>query len=117
MNKSFFAMAWLIAMATVTASQAQSCLVDGNIVYQRIDGFGASSAFSGRTWGSSQANMFFSTNHNLIYNGIGLSLLRNQIQPGGYATTSEIGLMKMAQATGARIWGTPMDAPGFLQGQ
>ena len=100
-------MAWLIAMATVTAGHAQSCLVDGNIVYQRIDGFGASSAFSGRTWGSSQANMFFSTNHNLIYNGIGLSLLRNQIQPGGYATTSEIGLMKMAQATGARIWGTP----------
>jgi glucuronoarabinoxylan endo-1,4-beta-xylanase len=107
MNKLFFAVVWLIAMATVTAGHAQSCLVDGNIVNQRIDGFGASSAFSGRTWSSSQANMFFSTNHNIIYTGIGLSLLRNQIQPGGFASASEIGLMKMAQAAGARIWSTP----------
>ncbi|HLX69201.1 MAG TPA: hypothetical protein VKV04_06195 [Verrucomicrobiae bacterium] len=101
---------WLVrltAMAAVAGAQAQSCIVDGNSVYQRIDGFGASSAFSGRTWTSSVAHLFFSTNLTFVNNGIGLSLLRNQIQPGGYATASEIGLMQMAQATGARIWSTP----------
>ncbi|HXB59979.1 MAG TPA: hypothetical protein VNU95_10450 [Candidatus Acidoferrales bacterium] len=76
--------------------------VDGSEVYQRIDGFGASSAFRGSTWTTAQADMFFSTN-----NGIGLSLLRNQIQPGGFAAANEIGLMQMAQARGATIWSSP----------
>jgi glucuronoarabinoxylan endo-1,4-beta-xylanase len=102
-----FALAWLTATVVVAVGHAQSCIVDGSNVYQRIDGFGASSAFSGKTWSQSQANLFFSTNHTVFVTGIGLSLLRNQIQPGGYATASEIGLMKMAQATGARVWSTP----------
>jgi glucuronoarabinoxylan endo-1,4-beta-xylanase len=102
-----FTLAWLMAAAVVAVGHAQSCIVDGGSVYQRIDGFGASSAFSGRTWSQSQANLFFSTNHTAFVTGIGLSLLRNQIQPGGYATASEIGLMKMAQADGARVWSTP----------
>jgi glucuronoarabinoxylan endo-1,4-beta-xylanase len=100
-----FAQVWLMAMVAV--GHAQSCVVDGSEVYQRIDGFGASSAFSGKTWSQSQANVFFSTNRTVFVTGIGLSLLRNQIQPGGYATASEIGLMKMAQADGARVWSTP----------
>lgn len=102
-----FTQVWLMAAAVAAVGHAQSCIVDGSNVYQRIDGFGASSAFSGRTWSQSQANLFFSTNHNVLATGIGLSLLRNQIQPGGYASASEIGLMKMAQADGARIWSTP----------
>src|SRR5208337_2744145 len=71
-----------ILAATVGISlsiQAQLCTVDWNEVHQRIDGFGASSAFLTMTWTPSQANLFFSTNY-----GIGLSLLRTQIQPGGY---------------------------------
>jgi glucuronoarabinoxylan endo-1,4-beta-xylanase len=82
--------------------QAQLCTVDWNAVHQRIDGFGASSAFLTMTWTPSQANLFFSTNY-----GIGLSLLRTQIQPGGYGNANEIALMQMAQARGARIWSTP----------
>jgi glucuronoarabinoxylan endo-1,4-beta-xylanase len=107
MKSLFFTLAGLMAMAVVAIGHAQSCLVDGSNVYQRIDGFGASSAFSGKTWSQSQANVFFSTNRTVFVTGIGLSLLRNQIQPGGYATASEIGLMKMAQADGARVWSTP----------
>jgi glucuronoarabinoxylan endo-1,4-beta-xylanase len=77
-------------------------IVDWNDVHQRIDGFGASSAFTGFTWTTAQADMFFSTS-----SGIGLSLLRSQIQPGGFATATEIGLMQMAQARGVTIWSSP----------
>jgi glucuronoarabinoxylan endo-1,4-beta-xylanase len=76
-----------------------NCVVDWNDVHQRIDGFGASSAWDW-SWTAAQADMFFSTN-----NGIGLSLLRNRIAPGG--TTWETNIMQMAQARGARVWSTP----------
>lgn len=68
-------------------------------VRQRIDGFGASSAWRS-TWSSSVANIFFSTN-----TGIGLSLLRTRIAPGG--TTVENSIMQMARDLGARVWSTP----------
>ncbi len=86
----------------IQAAIPPNVIVDGDDVHQKIDGFGASSAFTGFTWTSAQADMFFSTS-----NGIGLSLLRSQIQPGGYATAGEIGLMQMAQARGATIWSSP----------
>jgi len=78
---------------------ATNCVVDWNDVHQRIDGFGASSAWD-ESWTSAQADMFFSTN-----TGIGLSLLRTRIAPGG--TTVESSIMQMAQARGARVWSTP----------
>ena len=68
-------------------------------VRQRIDGFGASSAWRS-TWSSSVANMFFSTN-----TGIGLSLLRTRIAPGG--STVENSIMQMARDLGARVWSAP----------
>ena len=92
------ALIWLVQ----SASDAQQCTVDSEQVYQQIDGFGASSAFLTSTWTLGQADLFFSTN-----SGIGLSLLRTQIQPGGLANANEIALMKLAQARGARIWSTP----------
>jgi glucuronoarabinoxylan endo-1,4-beta-xylanase len=76
-----------------------NCVVNWNDVHQRIDGFGASSAWDS-SWTTAQADMFFSTN-----TGVGLSLLRNRIAPGG--TTSETSIMQMAQARGARVWSTP----------
>jgi glucuronoarabinoxylan endo-1,4-beta-xylanase len=76
-----------------------NCVVNWTDVHQRIDGFGASSAWDG-SWTAAQADMFFSTN-----TGIGLSLLRNRIAPGG--TTWETSIMQMAQARGARVWSTP----------
>jgi glucuronoarabinoxylan endo-1,4-beta-xylanase len=118
----FFAFVLSTTSATLTVGHAQvvnppSCTVDGSDVHQRIDGFGASSAFSGSTWTSAQADMFFSTNNN----GIGLSLLRNQIQPAAttnavsFASASERGLMTMAQARGARVWSTPWSPPLFCK--
>ena len=93
---------------------ATNCVVNWNDVHQRIDGFGASSAWDG-SWTTAQADMFFSTN-----TGIGLSLLRNRIVPAGSAsaiatpTTVETSIMQMAQARGARVWSTPWTpASGF----
>lgn len=106
----------LLSLTTFTVAEAQTCTVDWNNVHQRIDGFGASSAFSGFTWTTNLADMFFSTNNgtarskngtNFTFTGIGLSLLRSQIQPGGFANANEITLMQYAQARGAGIWSTP----------
>ncbi|MGA3285766.1 MAG: hypothetical protein ABSD57_15095 [Verrucomicrobiota bacterium] len=100
---------WLASLALIISalqSRAQ-CTVDWNDVHQRIDGFGASCAFSGRTWSANTANILFSTNDVGTNICIGLSLLRNQIQPGGFVSTSELGLMQLAQARGARLWSSP----------
>ena len=86
---------------------ATNCVVDWHEVHQRIDGFGASSAWNGN-WTTAQADMFFSTN-----SGIGLSLLRSRIAPDG--STVETGIMKLAQARGARVWSTPWSPPAIYK--
>ena len=108
---------------------AQVCTVNWTNVYQRIDGFGASSAWQS-TWTSTEANLFFSTSNGIVYtdklsttttnNGIGLSLLRNHIlyasstSPTATPTTVETSIMLMAQTNGARVWSTPWTpAAGF----
>jgi glucuronoarabinoxylan endo-1,4-beta-xylanase len=87
--------------------------IQWNQVQQVIDGFGASSAWRGN-WSTALANMFFGTNNgtgtartggNYAYTGIGLSLLRSRIAPGG--TTVEQNIMQLAQARGARVWSSP----------
>ncbi|MGD0656406.1 MAG: hypothetical protein ABSA16_18895, partial [Thermoguttaceae bacterium] len=100
---------------------SQSSTVDWNTVYQRIDGFGASSAWQS-TWTTTWADMFFSTNNgtavskngtNFSFTGIGLSLLRNRIVPAAtdasvdVPSTVEFDIMQMAQARGARVWSSP----------
>ena len=98
--------------------------VDWNNVHQRIDGFGASSAYDG-TWNTAEADLLFSTNNNITYqsatyNGIGLSLLRNHIvwanttSASDTPSTAETTIMKLAQARGARVWSAPWTpAVGF----
>ncbi len=103
--------------------------VDWNNLHQRIDGFGASSAYNG-SWTTNQADILFSTNLNVVYsdnsnnkytnNGIGLSLLRNHIvpandtAPSSTPTTVETSIMRWAQDRGARVWSTPWSpAVGF----
>ena len=82
--------------------------VDWNNVHQRIDGFGASSAWNG-SWTTAEADLLFSTNNNITYksatyNGVGLSLLRNRIANGSTTsasetpTTVETNIMQLAQA-------------------
>jgi len=101
-SQIFTCLLLIVILAISLESEAQQCTVDSKQVYQQIDGFGASSAFLTSAWTATQADMFFSTNK-----GIGLSLLRSQIQPGGFANANEIVLMQMAQARGARVWSTP----------
>ena len=98
--------------------------VDWNNVHQRIDGFGASSAWNG-SWTSAEADVLFSTNNGISYaggtfNGAGLSLLRNHItfanttSASDTPTTGETSIMTLAQARGARVWSTPWTpAAGF----
>ncbi len=100
-------------------------IVDWNNVHQRIDGFGASSAWNG-SWNSTEADLLFSTNNNITYstfgsyNGAGLSLLRNHITYSGSTganatpTTVERTIMQMAVNRGARVWSAPWTpATGF----
>jgi len=98
--------------------------VDWNNVHQRIDGFGASSAWSS-TWTTAEAELLFSTSNNIsysggTYNGVGLSLLRNHItyanttSASDTPTTVETNIMQMAQAYGAKVWSSPWTpAAGF----
>jgi glucuronoarabinoxylan endo-1,4-beta-xylanase len=101
-------------------------IVDWNNVHQRIDGFGASSAYNvNGTWSTAEADLLFSTNNNInyqsgTYNGIGLSFLRNHIVPAGSSSasdtpsTAETSNMQLAQARGARVWSAPWSpAVGF----
>jgi glucuronoarabinoxylan endo-1,4-beta-xylanase len=117
-NKRDFALAVFGTPATnsLTTAAAQ-CTVDWNDVHQRIDGFGASSAWR-TTWTNHEADMFFSTNSgtavskngtNFSFNGIALSLLRSRINPTG--GTDESSIMQMAQARGAKVWSTPWTPP------
>jgi len=113
-NAAFFIDDWVVQPANTNGQ----CTVNWTSVFQRIDGFGASSAWFG-SWTTNQADMFFSTNSgrgtsfdratNFIFNGIDLSLLRNRIAPDG--TTVETNLMQMAQARGAKVWSTTWSPP------
>ncbi len=117
----------LSVASTIIAGSNGQCTVDWNNVFQRIDGFGASSAWRGN-WTAAQADMFFSTNSgtgttldgktNFSFNGIGLSLLRNHIvyasstASNAVPSSGEISIMQMAQTRGARVWSAPW-TPAF----
>ncbi|MCX7722813.1 MAG: cadherin domain-containing protein [Verrucomicrobiae bacterium] len=99
------------------APQPGQCVVNWTNLFQRIDGFGACSAWRS-TWSTWQADMFFTSNTGtgysrqgtpFTYRGVGLSLLRTRIAPGG--GTVEQSIMQMAQARGARVWSTPWTPP------
>jgi len=120
---------WVDNVQFVGANPSTNCVVNWTNVCQRIDGFGASSAWDG-TWTTNQADILFSTNMGVVFsdnlgnkytnNGAGLSLLRNRIAPASSAsasatpTTVETSIMQWAQARGARVWSTPWTPPaGF----
>ena len=73
-------------------------------VKQAIDGFGASDAWN-PTLSEAEADLFFS-----VQNGIGLSLLRLNIQPDG-TDSAAISNAQLAVARGARVWAVPWSAP------
>jgi glucuronoarabinoxylan endo-1,4-beta-xylanase len=127
-NAAYYVDDLLVESMNVAATNGQ-CTVVWTNVFQRIDGFGASSAWDGY-WTSAQADMFFSTNSgtgtsfdgrtNFAFAGAGLSLLRNHIAyansttPTAVPGTVETSIMQMAQARGALVWSTPWTpAVGF----
>jgi glucuronoarabinoxylan endo-1,4-beta-xylanase len=111
-------------VVVTNSTNSGSATADWNNVHQRIDGFGASSAWN-PTWSTAEADLLFSTNNNISYqgatfNGVGLSLLRNHIVFGSNTaastvlTTVETNIMLLAQARGARVWSAPWTpAAGF----
>ncbi len=76
--------------------------------HQRIDGFGASSAWMSGTLSTADADLFFSTN-----TGAGMSFLRTRIAPDG--TTWEGNIAQQAVARGARVWSTPWSPPAVYK--
>lgn len=78
--------------------------VDLTQTHQRIDGFGASSAWTAGNISDALADQFFSPEL-----GIGLSLLRVQIKPAG--NTTELGTARKAAARGAKVWAAPWSPP------
>jgi glucuronoarabinoxylan endo-1,4-beta-xylanase len=93
-NIQFTGMAPINGTATINYTNTQ----------QRIDGFGASSAWMSGSLSTSAADLLFSTN-----NGAGLSLLRTRIAPDG--TSWETSIAQQARDHGARIWSTPWSPP------
>ncbi|HXU06588.1 MAG TPA: glycoside hydrolase family 30 beta sandwich domain-containing protein [Polyangia bacterium] len=79
--------------------------VDLTQTFQRIDGFGASSAWTGGNITDAMADLFFTAD-----TGIGLSLLRVQIKPTG--NTLELATAQKAVARGAKVWASPWSPPG-----
>jgi glucuronoarabinoxylan endo-1,4-beta-xylanase len=79
--------------------------LDLAVTYQRIDGFGASSAWTANNLTDAAADQFFS-----VDTGIGLSLLRVQIKPEG--NTLELATAQKAVARGAKVWAAPWSPPG-----
>src|SRR5579871_2304448 len=121
--------AMILISSIMFSHAAETVTIDWKTVFQRIDGFGASSAWRS-SWTTAQAEMFFSTNNGtctsldrtigFAFNGIGLSLLRNHIAyasstaASAMPSTAEVSIMQMAQARGARVWSTPWTPPsGF----
>src|SRR5215471_2463498 len=83
---------------------APPVVVDLTMQAQRIDGFGASSAWTANNLPDAMADQFFSADM-----GIGLSLLRIQIKPTG--TTAELATAQKAVSRGARVWAAPWSPP------
>jgi glucuronoarabinoxylan endo-1,4-beta-xylanase len=93
---------------TVNNAAGPTVTINWTDVRQQIDGFGASSAFTGEGITNSQADLFWSTS-----SGVGLSLLRVRIQPNG--TYPELATMQKAQDRGVKIWGTPWSPPASMK--
>jgi glucuronoarabinoxylan endo-1,4-beta-xylanase len=90
-----------------TRFRSQPAIIAWTELHQEIDGFGASSASDMPEMNAitdARADMFFDP-----VKGIGLSLLRTQIQSDG--SSLEIVTAQKAAARGAKVWATPWSPP------
>jgi glucuronoarabinoxylan endo-1,4-beta-xylanase len=95
-----------IAFVGMGGANAGLATINYTDTQQRIDGFGASSAWYQNAFSTSDADLLFSTN-----TGAGLSLLRTRIAPGGVIDDAEGTIAQQAVARGARVWSTPWSPP------
>lgn len=92
--------------STLTSkAETSDVLVDFEAHEQFIEGFGASSAWTGANLGQVLLDQLFSAE-----TGLGLSLLRVRIAPDG--TTGEAYTALQAQQRGAAVWAAPWSPPG-----
>jgi len=100
---------WVDNLQFVGSASTGTATINYTNTQQRIDGFGASSAWYFSSLSTSDADLLFSTN-----TGMGLSFLRTRIAPGGIIDDSEGTIAQQATARGARVWSTPWTpAAGF----
>jgi glucuronoarabinoxylan endo-1,4-beta-xylanase len=97
---------WVDNIQFVGNASTGTAVINYTNTAQRIDGFGASSAWMGSSLANSTADLLFSTN-----TGAGLSLLRTRVAPGGIIDDAEGTIAQQAVARGARVWSTPWSPP------
>jgi glucuronoarabinoxylan endo-1,4-beta-xylanase len=96
-----------VAAKEAGSPEPTDIVVETEMQVRRIDGFGASDAWSGTPFTTEQADMFFDPTK-----GIGLSLLRVGISTtGGFMGAGEGANAVLAAARGAMVWGTPWQPP------
>jgi len=108
-------LAWLVLLSLSLTAQAQTATptatVNWNDVHQTIDGFGASSVYTGNNMTSSQADAFFSPTA-----GIGLSLLRIEVPANASdAAINKCTPAQQATARGAKVWATEWSPPAPMK--
>ncbi|MBN1516072.1 hypothetical protein JXA32_05850 [Candidatus Sumerlaeota bacterium] len=101
----------ILAMTALSINaNAGSCIIDGDIRYQSIDGFGCSSAWCGQ---------FSSAKNYALYNTLGFSLLRVRIDPWGSSSNgrwdAEKNNASAAHSYGAEVLGTPWTPPPWYK--
>ena len=95
--------------AFATTAGAAPCAIDGNTALQPIDGFGFSTAWSGRL-SSSLADTMFGTGPNQL----GFTILRIRIDPNR-AWADETANAAAARARGVKVFGTPWTPPASMK--
>jgi|GEM_PF-2977774 len=95
--------------AFATTAGAAPCTIDGNTALQAIDGFGFSTAWSGRM-SSTLADTMFGTGANQL----GFSILRIRIDPNK-AWADETANASAAHARGVKVFGTPWTPPASMK--
>ncbi len=93
------------AGALATTLQAGTCTIDISSDQQTIDGFGFSSAWSGK---------LSDIKNNALYDTLGMSLLRIRIDPNKY-WGDETANASAAHAYGAKVLGTPWSPPAYMK--
>ena len=101
---------WVDNLQFIGSASSGTAVINYTNTQQRIDGFGASSAWFFSSFTTPDADLLFSTN-----TGVGLSLLRTRIAPGGVIDDAEGTIAQQASSRGARVWSTPWSPPAIYK--